>query len=424
MSGVLASTSICFDISLFELFAPLTCGGKILLVENALRLAGWSAAHEISLINTVPSVIAELLRSHGIPGSVRTINLAGEPLPTALVDQIYQLPHVDRVFDLYGPTEDTIYSTFTLRKPSEPATIGRQLSNKVLYIFDAFQQLVPIGVPGELYIGGDGLAREYLNRPDLTKQKFVPDPFSHTPGTRLYRTGDLVRRRADGNIEFLGRIDHQVKLRGFRIELGEIESVLLQHPGVREAVACVREDSPGDKRLVVYLVLKSGDLPGVEELREHLKTKLPEYMVPSAFLMLDAFPLTSNGKVDRKALPAPQRQETGLDVNYVAPRTQMEKLIADIWSKVLRLEKVGVNDSFFELGGHSLLTVRVHAQICEALHTPISIVKLFQYPTISSLARYLDQASSDPGPTQQIQDRARLQRQSFARQRQTAPSKL
>jgi amino acid adenylation domain-containing protein len=424
MSGVLASTSICFDISLFELFAPLTCGGKLLIVENALQLAGWAAAHEITLINTVPSVIAELLRSHGIPGSVRTINLAGEPLPTVLVDQIYQLRHVARVIDLYGPTEDTIYSTFTLRKPSQPATIGRPLPNKMFYILDVFQQPVPIGIPGELYIGGEGLAREYLNRPDLTKQKFVSSPFNHEPGARLYRTGDLVRYRPDGNIEFLGRMDHQVKLRGFRIELGEIESLLLQHPGVREAVACVREDSIGDKRLAAYLVAKSTSTVAVEELREYLRARVPEYMVPSAFLVLDAFPLTSNGKVDRKALPAPQHQESVLSANYVPPRTETEKIIAGIWSRVLRLEKVGVNESFFELGGHSLLTIRVHAQICEALNIQLPIVKLFQYPTISSLSRHLDQASSDPTLVQQVQDRARLQRQSFAGRRQAAQPKL
>src|SRR2546427_15370 len=254
LTGVLASTSICFDLSVFELFAPLTCGGKIILAENALALPGLSAASEVTLINTVPSAMAELVRLNGIPPSVRTVNLAGEALSTSLVQQIYETTSAKRVYDLYGPSEDTTYSTYALRTPHGPKTIGRPISNARVYVLDGHMNPVPIGIPGQLYIGGDGLARGYFNRPDLTAEKFIPDPFSGSPGARLYNTGDLARYLPDGNIEFIGRVDNQVKLRGFRIELGEIESVLVQHPEVQAAAAIVREDTPGAKRLVAYIV--------------------------------------------------------------------------------------------------------------------------------------------------------------------------
>ncbi|MEG4408869.1 amino acid adenylation domain-containing protein [Microcoleus sp. MON2_D5] len=256
LAGVLASTSICFDLSVFELFVPLSWGGKVILAENALHLPALSAALDVTLINTVPSAIAELLRMDGIPSSVRTVNLAGEPLPNKLVQQVYEHNTVQKVFNLYGPSEDTTYSTYTLVKKggNEPPPIGRPIANTQVYILDAQKQLVPIGVPGELYIGGAGLARGYLNRPELTADRFIPNPFSNESGSRLYKTGDLARYLPDGNIEFLGRIDHQVKIRGFRIELGEIEASLQQHPDVRQAVAIAREDVPGDKRLVAYIV--------------------------------------------------------------------------------------------------------------------------------------------------------------------------
>jgi len=254
LSGVLASTSICFDLSVFELFVPLSSGGKVVLADDVLQLLSLPAAKEVKLINTVPSAMVELLRLDGLPESVQTVNLAGEPLPASLVDELYERPQIKRVFDLYGPSEDTTYSTFTLRLPAGPMTIGRPVSNTRVYLLDENLQPAPIGVPGELYLGGAGLARGYLHRPELTAKAFVPDPFNAEATGRLYRTGDVARYLADGNIEYLGRIDNQVKIRGFRIELGEIEGVVKKHPQVSEAIVLAREDEPGDKRLVAYVV--------------------------------------------------------------------------------------------------------------------------------------------------------------------------
>src|SRR6266498_22226 len=254
LAGVVASTSICFDLSIFELFVPLSRGGSVILVEDALQLSSLQSRIKARLINTVPSAMAELLRLGGLPDTVQTVNLAGEPLKPSLVDQIHREPGVKRVLDLYGPSEDTTYSTFALRLPHKPATIGRPVSNTRLYILDPSMSPVPIGVPGELYIGGRGLARGYFNRPELTAEKFLPDPFGDKNGARLYRTGDLARYHSDGNVEYLGRVDQQVKIRGYRIELEEIEAVINQHHGVREAVVMAREDHAEDRRLVAYVV--------------------------------------------------------------------------------------------------------------------------------------------------------------------------
>ncbi|MCH8068410.1 MAG: AMP-binding protein, partial [Candidatus Marinimicrobia bacterium] len=287
LAGVLASTSICFDLSVFELFVPLSWGGTVILVKNALHLRTSSVKGRVTLINTVPSAMAELLREDDLPASVRTVNLAGEPLSAQLVQQIYRQKQVKRVFDLYGPSEDTTYSTFTLREEDGPVTIGKPLSNKQVYILDSNLQIVPIGVFGELHIAGNGLARGYHNRPELTAEKFIPNPFSDQPGSRLYKTGDLARYLPDGNIELAGRIDNQVKIRGFRVELGEIEAVLEEHQGVREAIVLAREDNPGDQRLVAYLVPDYDQRPTVGDLRDLLKQKLPEFMVPSAFMNME-----------------------------------------------------------------------------------------------------------------------------------------
>ena len=258
LSAVLASTSICFDLSVFELFLPISVGGMVLIAEDALHLTSGSWGVDPTLINTVPSAMAELLRLDGIPASARVVNLAGEPLPQALVQELYERRGIARVYDLYGPTEDTTYSTVALRRPMEPPTIGRPIANTQIYLLDARRQPVPIGIPGELYIGGAGLARGYLNRPELTAEKFVPNPYGEA-GTRLYRTGDIARYRADGSLQYLGRSDQQVKVRGYRIELGEIEAAINEHPAARESVAIVREDDPGDKRLVAYVVPERHD---------------------------------------------------------------------------------------------------------------------------------------------------------------------
>ncbi|HWH70558.1 MAG TPA: condensation domain-containing protein, partial [Candidatus Sulfotelmatobacter sp.] len=328
------------------------------------------------------------LRIKGIPASVRVANLAGEPLAAALVDQIYAESPIEKVYDLYGPTETTTYSTFALRKPGAPATIGRPLDNEQVYLLDSHLQPVPIGIPGELYIGGAGLAREYLNRPDLTAERFIDHPF--IAGARLYKTGDLARWRVDGNLEFLGRIDHQVKIRGFRIELGEIEAALKKHPAVHEAVVVAREDPSGDKRLMAYVVQNPGHSLTVADLRQGMRERLPEYMVPSLVVFLEALPMTPSGKIDRKALPAPEpeRQRTGTE--FVAARKPIEEQLAAIWSEVLQLKQVGVLDNFFDLGGHSLHAIQVISRVREVFKVELPLFSLFDAPTIAALAQGLE----------------------------------
>jgi amino acid adenylation domain-containing protein/FkbH-like protein len=388
LSGVLASTSICFDVSVFELFAPLCTGGKVILAENALALPTLPAANEVRFILTVPSAIRELIRMRAVPQSVRVAGLAGEPLTASLADQIYAETTVGQVFDLYGPTETTVYSACALREPGGPAVIGRPLPNEQVYLLDSQRQLVPIGVPGELHIGGDGVARGYLHQPELTAERFIPNPFK--PG-RLYRTGDLARWRADGALEFLGRIDQQLKIRGFRIEPGEIEAVLKTHPAVREAVVVAREDQPGDRCLVAYVATEpphSGDAGIEEELRRACIAKLPSYMVPSAVVALEGLPRTPSGKVDRKALPAPPPNRTARG-EFVAPRTPTEERLAAIWREVLKIEPIGVQDNFFALGGHSLLAIRVNSRIREVFEVEMPPTGLFDAPTIAVLAEGL-----------------------------------
>ncbi|HET7231280.1 MAG TPA: amino acid adenylation domain-containing protein, partial [Longimicrobium sp.] len=351
----------------------------VIVVENALALPRSAAADQVRLVNTVPSAIAALLKSGGIPAGVRTVNLAGEPLRAELVDALYARG-IDRVYDLYGPSEDTTYSTWTLRRAGGPTTIGRPIANTRAYVLGAALLPLPAGVPGELYLGGRGLARGYLGRPGLTAERFVPDPFSGERGARLYRTGDRARWRADGTLEYLGRVDAQVKVRGFRIELGEVEAAVRRHDRVRECVVVVREDAPGDRRLVAYIV---GEVEA-EALRAHLRRSLPEYMVPSAFVFLDALPLTPNGKLDRKALPAPELASA--EERYVAPRTPAEEVLAGIWAEVLRLERVGVEDGFFDLGGHSLLATRVVSRVRDAFAIELPLRALFEGPTVAELA--------------------------------------
>ncbi len=393
ISGVLAATSICFDLSIFEMFVPLSWGGTVILADNAMALATLPASGEVTLVNTVPSAMRELLRVKGIPASVRIVNLAGEPLATSLVDQIYAETSVAKVYDLYGPSETTTYSTGALRIAGEAATIGRPLANEQVYLLDRRQQPVPVGVPGELYIGGSGLAREYLHRPELTAEKFVPNPFRNGGlPERLYRTGDLARYRPDGNIEFLGRMDHQVKIRGFRIELGEIENALRRHPKLLEVVVLAREEQPGDKRLAAYFVSRPDQSATANELRIFLKEKLPDYMVPSAFISLVALPLTANGKVDRKRLPAPDQARPELHGNHVAPGTPTEITVAGIWCEVLRLKQSGVHDNFFELGGDSLLAIQVVSRLRQSFGVEVPLTALFEASTVAALAEGLTTA--------------------------------
>ncbi|WAH56505.1 amino acid adenylation domain-containing protein [Pseudomonas silvicola] len=372
LKGVLACTSICFDLSVWELFVTLSAGGYAVIAQNALELPLLAAKDRVHLINTVPSAIKALHDAGQIPASVRIINLAGEPLKQALVDKLYGLGHVQHVHDLYGPSEDTTYSTCTRREAGGQANIGRPIANSAGYVLDGTGNPLPVGGAGEFCLAGAGLARGYLGRAALTAEKFLPNPFdtSAQGGGRLYRTGDLTRYRTDGVIEYVGRIDHQVKIRGFRIELGEIELTLLAHPSVREAVV-VDIEGPGGRQLVAYLVT-DGDVQG---LRDHLKTTLPDYMVPAHLVSLDALPLTPNGKLDRKALPAPDMSVQ--QQAYVAPRTELEQTVAALWADVLQVERVGLTDNFFELGGHSLLATQATARLQAQLQIELPLLELF-----------------------------------------------
>lgn len=428
---VLASTSLSFDLSVFELFVPLSWGGAVILAKNVLQLPTLPQAEDITLINTVPSLMAELLKHSNLPASVLTVNLAGEPLQTRLVEQIYQQETVEQVFDLYGPSETTTYSTFSLRRSNGHATIGRPVSNTQIFLLDAFMQQVPVGVQGELYIGGSGLARGYLNRPELTAEKFIPNPFSDNPGARLYKTGDLARYLSDGQIEYIGRIDHQAKIRGFRIELGEIEVILSQHHAVEEAVVLVREDLESDKRLVAYLVSNSELNPGRrvgqseisrreaklhQVLRQYLQEKLPNYMVPQAFVFLKELPRLHNGKVNRQALPAPEG--IPLQLNYEPPQNEVERAIAQIWQEVLHVDKVGIDNNFFDLGGHSFSLIQVQSKLRQIFKQDLSIMELFKFPTVNLLAKYFNQGKSEQTDFQKIHDLAKKQKEAMSRQKQ------
>ncbi|HEU0053456.1 MAG TPA: amino acid adenylation domain-containing protein, partial [Longimicrobium sp.] len=387
--AVLGSTSINFDVSVAEIFGTLCWGGKLVLVENALELPD-VADQEIRYASMVPTAAAELLRSGGIPASVRTLNLGGEALPNDLARALYALGTVEKVGNLYGPTEDTTYSTYSVvARGADRVLVGAPVANTTALVLDAELRLTPVGVVGELYLAGGGLSRGYAGHPALTAERFLPNPFG-APGSRMYRVMDRIRWTASGELEYFGRTDFQVKVRGFRIELGEIETALRAHPSIAEAVAIVREDVPGDRRLAAYLVAgDAGAVPPTVELRAYLKERLPEYMVPSAFVALDALPLTPNGKVDRRALPAPDASAVDADA-YVAPRTATEERLAGIFADVLGVERVGVHDDFFIAGGHSLLVVRAVTRIRQAFGVELPIRALFEGPTAAELAARVD----------------------------------
>lgn len=390
-SHTLFSTSVQFDLSIYELFMPLACGSTVHLVDDALALL--HIAHSVSLINTVPSAITALLDHQDLPPSVRTINLAGEPLKKTLIQRLFEQSQAERVCNLYGPTETTTYSTWISIQRGEEIfeSIGRPIANTRIYLLDRNRQPVPLGAVGELYIGGAGVARGYLNCPDLTAERFLKDPFSPNSRARMYKTGDLGRYRSDGNLEYLGRNDFQVKIRGFRIELGEIEARLSEHPSVREAVVLVREDHPGDKRLVAYITANDASVD-VEALRLHLSSLLPEYMVPAAYVALEKLPLTPNGKLDRKALPSP---DVGAYATrgYEPPVGELETSVARVWAEALKRDRVGRNDNFFDLGGHSLLILKV-TSLLRQLGIETTVSNLFNHPTVESFAASLPKISA------------------------------
>ena len=389
---VLSVTTISFDIFGLELFLPLISGAKVVLVErddaaDGARLIELLKESEATAMQATPATWRLLLQAGWEGNRLLKILCGGEALPRDLVAPL--LGRCKEFWNLYGPTETTIWSTVCQVKSKEdPILIGRPIANTQLYILDNSLQPTPAGVVGELHIGGEGLARGYLNRPELTAEKFIPHPFSTDPNARVYKTGDLARYRSDGTIECLGRIDHQVKVRGYRIELGEIESRIKEAEAVGNCVVVLREDRPGDQRLTAYYVPRDGQAVSVFEVRRHLQSKLPEYMVPQHYVELSSIPLTPNGKVDRKALPKPER-DGATEQGYVAPRTETERKIAAVWQEVLDRERVGLQDDFFDLGGHSLLATQVMSRINRLFDVQMPLRRLFEARTVGGLAEHI-----------------------------------
>jgi amino acid adenylation domain-containing protein/non-ribosomal peptide synthase protein (TIGR01720 family) len=392
-SRTLASTSVCFDLSVFELFAPLTSGGAVILADDALALPRLPARGEVTLVNTVPSAMAELVRSDAVPASVRAVCLAGEALKQSLSDRLYALG-VPAVWNLYGPSEDTTYSTAALCREGRRPPIGRPVANTRAYVLDRWQQPVPEGAAGELYLAGDGLARGYLNRAGLTAERFVPDPYGEVPGGRMYRTGDVARYDSAGELEYLGRSDQQVKVRGYRIELGEVEAALASLDGVKECVVVAPETGGGEgRRLVGYVVSEDGGASEAGELRRRLSGRLPEYMIPTAYVSLKELPLTPNGKVDRKRLPRweAERQREGRGPTR-RPETETERVLAGIWGGVLRVGEVGTDENFFELGGDSLSATQMISRVRAAFGIDLTLRAFFAAPTVGQLASAVEEA--------------------------------
>ncbi len=414
LARTLFSTSLNFDLSVFECFAPLTTGGRIDIVVNVLALG--DGTHDVRLINTVPSALSALLESSGLDPAVEVVNVAGEALKRELVERLFAQTQARRLYNLYGPSETTTYSSWVCmdRQTGFQAHIGRPIANTQIYVLDAYRQPVPLGVTGEIYIGGAGVARGYLNRPELTAERFVVNPFHGEGRERMYRTGDLGRWLPDGSLEYQGRADAQVKLRGFRIELGEIEARLSQCAGVSEAVVALREDAPGEPRLVAYYV--SDEAIEAQTLREQLQASLPEYMVPAAYVRLERLPLTPNGKLDRKELPAPEGQAYA-STAYEAPQGEVEVALAGIWQTLLGVERVGRHDDFFTLGGHSLQAVRLVAQVRTQLGAELGLTELFAQPSLSAVAQAIVRGQGTALPAITVADRGEPLPLSFAQQR-------
>jgi len=411
LAGVLFSTSVCFDLSVFELFVTLASGGTVIVAENALTLPTLAARDEVTLLNTVPSAAAELARQGVMPAGLRSINLAGEVLTAALADQLYEFPGVQRVRDLYGPSEDTTYSTWTQRVRSGRANIGRVIANSRLYLVDEGLQLVPVGAIGEIVLAGEGVARGYLGRPELTAERFVPDPFASEPGGRLYRTGDLARYGSDGHLTYLGRRDHQVKIRGFRVELGEIQARLEAHPGIVETAVLAREHAQRGIYLVAFVVCSTAEKVAVEALADWVKVVVPMHMAPTVWHVLPALPRTLNGKLDRRALPEDAAIAVGT-ADTVPAEGPVEELVAALWGELLGIETVGRTDNFFELGGHSLLATQLISRLREQLQIELPLMRFFEAPTVAGCARELIGQESAPGQAEQYA-RARMRLRSM-----------
>ncbi|HEX7239753.1 MAG TPA: amino acid adenylation domain-containing protein, partial [Longimicrobiaceae bacterium] len=386
-----AMASFAFDIGVFEVLVPLASGGTVRLVPRERVLDAERLVEEVAeatTVHTVPALMRQLVGSGATFPRMRRAFVGGDAVPAELLGEMRRTFPAAEAWVLYGPTEATVICAGHRVEGTETRSlVGRPLGNAALYVCDAAGELSPDGVPGELWVGGPGVSRGYLGRPELTAERFVPDPFSGEPGARLYRTGDRVRRLRKGELEFLGRIDRQVKIRGVRIETGEVEAVLTRAPGVRQAVVAAREDGPGERRLVAYVV---GE--GTAGLRAFLRERLPEPMVPSAFVLLDALPLTPTGKTDVRALPAPGAAEAE---EHTAPRTPTEEVLAAIWEDVLGVARVGATDGFFDLGGHSLLATRVVARVRAAFGVELPLRAVFEAPALAALAERVDAAARD-----------------------------
>jgi surfactin family lipopeptide synthetase C len=386
---MLASTSICFDLSVFEIFVPLSLGTTVVLMDNALEVMKMDPGH-VTFLNTVPSLMVELVRIGWRAEGLPVVALAGEALRRGLVDDLYEKCGVEKVYNLYGPTEDTTYSTveYVRREEKKEPSIGRALRGGRVYVVDNRCELVPAGAVGEIYLGGVGVARGYLGRPDLTAERFLPNPFGET-GERLYKTGDLGSYATGSGIEFIGRVDHQVKLRGLRIELGEIESILMEHPGVKQAVVLDREGKGGDLRLVAFIAGDRDRAPTIDQVRSYLRKKLPEYSVPGRFVMVDEIPLTPNGKVNRPALLQRDTHIREDDSQLVGPSDLLELQLIHLWESVLNIRPIGVTDSFADLGGHSFLAIRLVAQIHKQFGEVIDLPAMLELSTIANIAKVL-----------------------------------
>ncbi|MEH2093528.1 non-ribosomal peptide synthetase, partial [Nostoc sp.] len=389
-----------FDAATFEIWGALLNGARLVGVNKDLALspqdfAAFMRSQRISVLFLTTALFNQIAQE--VPSafnSLRHLLFGGEAVDPKWVKEVLKNGAPQRLLHVYGPTENTTFTSWYLvQDVPEGATtipIGQPISNTQIYLLDSQLQSVGVGVPGELYIGGDGLAREYLNRTELTQEKFIPNPFSSDPHSRLYKTGDKARYLSNGNIEYSGRIDNQVKIRGLRIELGEIEVVLSQYSDVQVSYVIVREDTPGDKRLVAYIVTHQHSQPTMGEIRQFLKTKLPDYMIPSAIVILESFPLTPNGKVDRLALPKPDL-DTILLEKYIAPHTPIEEMLTLLWAQVLKVEQVGIYDNFFELGGHSLLATQLVSRIRTSLKVELPLRELFARATVAELAQSVEQ---------------------------------
>ena len=401
-TGIAHLSNVCFDAATFEIWGALLTGASVVLVPKAValdpdRFGAELERRKVTTLFVTTALFNELAAANArIFQSVKQVLFGGEAVNPESVRRVLESGgRPRRLLHVYGPTECTTFATFHLvsevEKDATTIPIGRPIANTTAYMLDKHGNPLPIGVPGELYLGGPGVAQGYLNEPELTAERFVADPFAADKTQRMYRTGDIVRYLPDGNIDFIGRLDDQVKIRGFRIEPGEIECVLRQHPGVAMATVIVRQDNDGGKRLVAYLVLANPEEPPQPgELREFLRQRLPDYTVPSAYVFLGKLPLTASGKIDRKALPAPVLdRELG---SFIAPRSETEKTVAETWSAVLQIQGVGVHHDFFQLGGHSLLATRVVSKLRSIVGIDIPLSVFFENATVAAIAAYIDGA--------------------------------